>query len=112
MAPELPDYANDAFSYVYEIEKCVEIHLMKGRIYRLEIVRCAKGTADAHYAVRYYERHTRYIAPDGSISTETVPLSTPYYIWVSDHAMPWVNQHSVEAALSQALEWLSEQRNN
>ena len=105
------DYSNEALGAVYEIEKTVEIHLRKGRIYRLEVVRCMKGYSDVHYAVWYYQRETRYVAPNGSISTESVPLSIPYHIWVPEHALP-VNRHSADVALSQAIDWLAEHRNN
>jgi hypothetical protein len=105
-------YSNEALAYVYEIEKTVELHLMKGGIYRLEVVRCMKGTSDVHYAVRCFERLTRYIAPNGTIGTESVPLAIPYYIWVPGHSLPWVNQHSADAALCQAVDWLAEHRNN
>jgi hypothetical protein len=109
----MTDYARyPEVEFVYEIEKTVEIHLQSGRVFRLEVVHVVKGTAPPdHYNVRYYERQTRYIAPNGNISADRVPHSTEFYIWVPD-SLPWINRPNVESALSQALGYLAERRNN
>lgn len=84
MAASGVDYSIKALASVHETEKIIEISLKKGGTCRLEVVRRAKGGADVRYDVRVYGQRTRYIAPNGAITAESVPLSMPYYIWVPD----------------------------
>jgi hypothetical protein len=102
------NYSDPTIIEAWEIERTVEIHLASNRIFRLEILRAENGIKKPHYSVRYYERHTLYKAPDGTISTESIQFN----VWVRDDNMPGVNMPSAEAALSQALEFLVERRNN
>lgn len=106
------NFDDEAISYAYEIEKTVEVHLTSNRTFRLEVVHCVKGTAQAHYDVRYYERQSLHKGPDGSISIRSVPNSVEFYVWVVDRDLPWINQPTRDAALNQALSWLTERRNN
>ena len=106
------DYSDEALSYVYEVVRTVEFVLASDRVFRLEVVHCVKGTAHAHYAVNYYEQKSLYKAQDGTISPRSTQMATEFYVWVPDRNLPWVNQPSAEAALSQALAWLCERRNN
>lgn len=105
------DYSDSALAEVYDIEKTVEIHLMRGPIYRLEVVRRMKGTADVQYDVRYYEQQTFYRAPDGTIGTESVSKATDFHVWFPDRNFPWMHERTPEGALSQAVSWLAERRN-
>ena len=106
------NYEDDAISYVYEIVKTVEFHLASDRTFRLEVVKVEKGTSAPHFAVRYYERDTLYKTAGGTISSEPGASTIRFDVWVPDVNLPWVNQGTAEAALSQALGWLAERRNN
>ncbi len=79
---------------------------------RLEVVKTAKGTASVDYAVHYYERQTFYKGSNGTITAEPAPNATSFYVWAPDAYLPWVRQPDVEGALNQALNWVSERRNN
>jgi hypothetical protein len=106
----MADYSDPAITEAYEIEKTVEVHLASNRVYRIEAMRRVKGRVS--YDVRYYERQMLYKTPKGDIVTDSVPLATPFYVWVPDSSMPPVDRHSAESALDQASGWLAERRNN
>jgi hypothetical protein len=80
------DYNDAAISYVYEIVKTIEFVLASDRTFRIEVVKVAKGTANVHFDVRYYECQTLYKAADGTITA--TPLSgvgtSSFYVWEPD----------------------------
>jgi hypothetical protein len=76
------------------------------------VVRCAKGTSKEHYEVRYYERQTLQKKADGLISAEPIAGAAHFDVWVPDVKLPSVDQPTAEAALSRAMRWLVERRNN
>jgi hypothetical protein len=108
----MSDYSDAAITYAYEIERTVEIHLASNRIFRLEVVRAEKGYNGPYYLVRYYERQTLYRASTGTISTEPIEAAIQFHVWVQDVSLPAIHQDMAEAALSQALGFLTAQRNN
>jgi hypothetical protein len=108
----LMNYSDEAITHVEEIVKAVEFELASNRTFRLEVVKGEKGTANVQFGIHYYERQTLYKASDGTIRAEPIMSARYFYVWVPDVALPGVAQHSPEAALQQALDWLAERRNN
>ncbi|MGD0669241.1 MAG: hypothetical protein ABSB23_16910 [Bryobacteraceae bacterium] len=106
------DYNNSAIAEAIEIVKTVEVVLASNRSFRLEAVRRLKGTAEPQYDVSCYERRTLCKAPSETISADSAGSVTQFAVWTRVIEMPRVNPDSVEAALSQALNWLVTYRNN
>jgi hypothetical protein len=105
-------YSDEAITHVNEIVRTVEFELASNRTFRLEVLKVEKGTAHVHFAVHYYERQRLFKASDGTITSESIAGAPQFDVWVPDVSLPWVNQHSADAALQQALDWLAERRNN
>lgn len=105
------NYEDKALIEVHEIINTVEVVLASKRTFRLEVVRVAKGTADVHFTVLAYEEQELYKTSNGAITSEPVPGSIKFYVWVPDLNQPHVDG-SEDGALQQALDWLAERRNN
>lgn len=109
------DYGNDAISEAYEIVGTVEILLESKRHFRLEIRKTVKGANVEPFHVMAYERMTLYRAPDEAITSDSmVPKTVPFHVWVRDLNLQTYREHrgTPEAALSAALELLTQYRNN
>jgi hypothetical protein len=107
------NYEDSAIVEVHEIVKTVEFVLASSRVFRIEVVMVAKGTATVHYDARYYEQKTLYKTRDGAVVVATpVAGEVEFYVWVPDHDLPSINRDSAEGALQQARDYLSGRRNN
>ena len=106
------DYTDPGIIEVHEIVKRVEFILASGRTFLIQVEHSLKGTAHSHYGVRYFERHMLYRRQDGTVTAEGVAAAPDFDIWVADRNLPWISQDSADAALSQALGFLVERRNN
>lgn len=93
-----------------EIEKVVEIELEKGPTYRIEVIHVRKGNLQ-EYSVNYYER-MRLFWKDGALVPEDTPGAISLLAWIPDPQLPYVDQCNPDVALHQALQNLSERRNN
>jgi len=111
----MSDYSDSTIIEAYEIERTVEVLLASKHTFRLEIMRTEKGANVEPYHVMAYERQTLYRAPDGTITSDSmIPKTVPFHVWVRDLGLPTYtyNRDTPEAALSNALSLLVEQRNN
>ena len=108
----MSDYSNSAISEAYEIVRTVEIILASKRTFRLEVVKTEKGTIAEPYHVHVYERQTLYRAPNGSVSSNSVPKGDSFHVWIQDLYIPTYQRSKPDSALSVALNSVVEQRNN
>jgi hypothetical protein len=108
------DYSDSAISEANEIVRTVEVHLTSKRTFRLEVVKTEKGAIVEPYNVMAYERMTLYRAPNGSITSNSIPKAAAFQVWVWDINLPTYSFHrgTPDAALSNALSLLVERRNN